>query len=329
MKTAVIGLGWWGKVIVKNLYNSKKINVVCGVDKDLSGIIDFGREYDIELREEYESVLEDKDIESVILATPNRLHHKHIIEAVKKGKHVFCEKPLTLSSKDAKNAIDYCNQNDVILGLGHERRFESAMKSLFKHVDSGAIGKVLHVETNFSHNLFGNLKQDNWRFNPLDAPGGGFTARGIHLTDFMVHMFGRAKRVYSTMSSIAYDHPRIDTMSANIEFQNGITGIVSVSIATPFYGRYTVFGEEGWIEAREINNFEHNDPGELVLCMKDGKRLVTSHPHSNTVLENFEAWYDAIKNNARYPITPQEMLANIEIFEAIVDSGASGRVIGI
>ena len=98
---------------------------------------------------------------------------------------------------------------------------------------------------------------------------------------------------------------------------------------TPFYGRYTVFGEEGWIEAREINNFEHNDPGELVLCMKDGKRLVTSHPHSNTVLENFEAWYDAIKNNARYPITPQEMLANIEIFEAIVDSGASGRVIDI
>tara|TARA_Y100000590_G_scaffold464719_1_gene634866 strand:+ start:7364 stop:8353 length:990 start_codon:yes stop_codon:yes gene_type:complete len=329
MKTAVIGLGWWGKVIVKNLHKSKKINVVCGADKDLSKLRDFGNEYDIELRDNYNSVIQDKDIEAVILATPNRLHHTHIIEAAKKGKHVFCEKPLTLSSKDARDAINYCDQNNIILGLGHERRFESAMKSLFKHVNSGDIGKVLHVETNFSHNLFGNLKQDNWRFNPLDAPGGGFTARGIHLTDFMVHMFGRAKRVYSTMSSIAYDQPRIDTMSANIEFQNGITGIVSVSIATPFYGRYTVFGDKGWIEAREINNFEHNDPGELVLCIKDGKRVVTSHPHSNTVLENFEAWYDAIKNDLSYPITSNEMLANIEIFEAIVESGASGMAVDI
>ena len=68
------------------------------------------------------------------------------------------------------------------------------MKSLFDHVARGDIGRVLHVETNFSHDLFDNLSKDNWRFNPKDAPGGGFTARGIHLTDFMVHMFGGAKR---------------------------------------------------------------------------------------------------------------------------------------
>ena len=215
------------------------------------------------------------------------------------------------------------------MGLGHERRFEPAMKSLFDHVAQGDIGKVLHVETNFSHDLFDNLSEDNWRFNPKDAPGGGFTARGIHLTDFMVHMFGGAKRVYSTMSSIAYEKPRIDTMSANIEFINGITGIVSVSIATPFYGRYTVFGDEGWIEAREINNFEHDDPGELVLCKKGGERIITTHAHTNTVLENFELWHDASIGGQDYPITSEEMLANIEIFEAIVKSGDTGEVVDI
>ena len=54
-------------------------------------------------------------------------------------------------------------------------------------------------------------------------------------------------------------------MSANIEFSNGITGIVSVSIATPFMGRYTAFGDKGLDEAREINNFEHDDPGISLL----------------------------------------------------------------
>ena len=329
MRAAVVGLGWWGKVIVKNLAKSKKINVVCGVDQDLSQLKEFGVEYNIELRNSYASVLSDASIDSVILATPNRLHHTHIIDAAKAGKFIFCEKPLCLNSENAREAIRSCKENGIVLGLGHERRFEPAMKSLFDHVARGDIGRGLHVETNFSHDLFDNLSKDNWRFNPKDAPGGGFTARGIHLTDFMVHMFGGAKRVYSTMSSIAYEKPRIDTMSANIEFSNGITGIVSVSIATPFYGRYTVFGDKGWIEAREINNFEHDDPGELVFCKQGGERIITTHPHTNTVLENFELWHDACVNSQDYPITPEEMIANIEIFEAIVKSGEMGEIVDI
>ena len=329
MRAAVVGLGWWGKVIVKNLAKSKKINVVCGVDQDLSQLKEFGVEYNIELRNSYASVLSDASIDSVILATPNRLHHTHIIDAAESGKFIFCEKPLCLNSENAREAIRSCKENGIVLGLGHERRFEPAMKSLFDHVARGDIGRVLHVETNFSHDLFDNLSKDNWRFNPKDAPGGGFTARGIHLTDFMVHMFGGAKRVYSTMSSIAYEKPRIDTMSANIEFSNGITGIVSVSIATPFYGRYTVFGDKGWIEAREINNFEHDDPGELVFCKQGGERIITNHPHTNTVLENFELWHDACVNNQDYPITQEEMVANIEIFEAIVKSGETGEIVDI
>tara|TARA_Y100000768_G_scaffold90110_1_gene64842 strand:+ start:3302 stop:4291 length:990 start_codon:yes stop_codon:yes gene_type:complete len=329
MRAAVVGLGWWGKVIVKNLAKSKKINVVCGVDQDLSQLKEFGVEYNIELRNSYASVLSDASIDSVILATPNRLHHTHIIDAAEAGKFIFCEKPLCLTSENAREAIRSCKENGIVLGLGHERRFEPAMKSLFDHVARGDIGRVLHVETNFSHDLFDNLSKDNWRFNPKDAPGGGFTARGIHLTDFMVHMFGGAKRVYSTMSSIAYEKPRIDTMSANIEFSNGITGIVSVSIATPFYGRYTVFGDKGWIEAREINNFEHDDPGELVFCKQGGERIITTHPHTNTVLENFELWHDACFNSQDYPITSEEMVANIEIFEAIVKSGEMGEIVDI
>ena len=329
MRAAVVGLGWWGKVIVKNLAKSDKINVVCGVDQDLSQLKEFGVEYNIELRDRYASVLSDASIDSVILATPNRLHHTHIIEAAEASKFIFCEKPLCLNSENAKEAIRSCKENGIVLGLGHERRFEPAMKSLFDHVARGDIGRVLHVETNFSHDLFDNLSKDNWRFNPKDAPGGGFTARGIHLTDFMVHMFGGAKRVYSTMSSIAYKKPRIDTMSANIEFKNGITGIVSVSIATPFYGRYTVFGDKGWIEAREINNFEHDDPGELVICKQGGERIITTHPHTNTVLENFELWHDACVNSQDYPITQEEMMANIEIFEAIVKSGETGEIVDI
>ncbi|MFQ3361387.1 MAG: putative dehydrogenase [Alphaproteobacteria bacterium] len=329
MRTAVIGLGWWGKVIVKNLYDSEKINITHGVDPFGDKMDDFAKEYGIEILSDYTQALENKDIDAIILATPNKLHHENIIEAVNAGKQVFCEKPLALSVDGAKKALDVCAKNNITLGLGHERRYEPAMKRLFKYITDGSIGKILHVETNFSHDLFKTLDNDNWRFSNEDAPGGGFTARGIHLTDFMVSMFGSAKRVYSTMSSIAYDAPRIDTMAANIEFENGITGIVSVSIATPFYGRFTVFGDKGWVEAREVNNFEHDDPGELIYCDLNGKRTITKHAHTNTVKENFESWADAVLGNGTYMITPGQMIANIEIFEAIVKSGNSKKIIDI
>ena len=157
MRAAVVGLGWWGKVIVKNLAKSDKINVVCGVDQDLSNLKQFGVDYNIQLSDSYTSILSDHSIDSVILATPNRLHHTHIIAAAEAGKFIFCEKPLCLNAENAEEAIRACRKNGIILGLGHERRFEPAMKSLFDHVAQGDIGKVLHVETNFSHDFRSDL----------------------------------------------------------------------------------------------------------------------------------------------------------------------------
>ena len=62
MRAAVVGLGWWGKVIVKNLAKSDKINVVCGVDQDLSNLKKFGVDYNIQLSDSYTSVLSDPNI---------------------------------------------------------------------------------------------------------------------------------------------------------------------------------------------------------------------------------------------------------------------------
>ena len=141
MRTAVIGLGWWGKVIVKNLYDSEKINITHGVDPFGDKMDDFSKEYGIEILSDYTQALENKDIDAIILATPNKLHHENIIEAVNAGKQVFCEKPLALSVDGAKKALDVCAKNNITLGLGHERRYEPAMKRLFKYITDGSIGK--------------------------------------------------------------------------------------------------------------------------------------------------------------------------------------------
>jgi predicted dehydrogenase len=329
MRAAVVGLGWWGRNVLGNLADSERIEVTHGVDPAHNSVAELAGKYGIRLVGDYDEVIDDPAVDAVILTSPNTLHETQVIKAAKAGKQIFCEKPLTLSVEGAKRMLDACDRAGITLGLGHERRWEPAMEEVFRLVREKAIGSTLQVETNFSHNLFNKLAPDNWRFDSVASPGGGFTARAIHLTDFMVSMFGRASRVWATTASIAYAPPRIDTLAAHITFANGISALLGTSIATPFYGRFTVYGDQGWVEHREFTNSEDDVPAELILSDVNANRTVSQHAVINTVKANFEDWARAVETGSAYRIKPDEMLANMEIFEGVVRSSRTGKVVEI
>jgi len=329
MRAAVFGLGWWGKRIIVSLAGSDKITITHGIDPAPAGREDFMREHGVTLSDDVDAAFADPEIDAVIIATPNSLHEPLVLRAVKAGKQVFCEKPLALNVASAKRMLDACGKAGVVLGIGHERRFEPALVDMKQKVDAGVIGRPLHVETNFSHSIFGSAISGTWRFDPKEAPGAGFTGRGIHLTDYFVWMFGRAKTVWAVTTGLASKPPATDTVSAHITFENGMTGMIGVLTTTPFYGRFTVFGTEGWIEVIEPSNAESDDPQELIVCDDKAKRAVTKYPRTNSVRDNFEAWADAVACRAPYLFTPEQMLANIEIFEAIVTSAERHHTVEI
>ncbi len=320
MRATVVGLGWWGKQITNCLADSERISVTHGVDPFQDGLDDFAAENSLILEADFDAVLANPDIDAVILATPHSAHEEQVVKAAEAGKQVFCEKPLALTSEGARRMIAACDKAGIILGLGHERRWEPAMEELRRRVVGGSIGRLLHVETNFSHDIFAGLAADNWRLSPSDAPAGGMTALGIHLTDFLVSLVGPARTVFARTGSIAFEPPLTDTVAAHVTFASGITGLLTVLLTTPFYGRFTVFGDQGWIELREISNVDVDDPAELIICDRSGRREVSMHPVVNTVRMNFEAWAAAVEGEGDYRIKPSEMVANIGLLEAIVTS---------
>ena len=104
---------------------------------------------------------------------------------------------------------------------------------------------------------------------------------------------------------------------------------MTVLITTPFYGRLTIFGDQGWIELREISNVDVDDPAELIICDSNGRRDVSLHPVVNTVRMNFEAWAAAVEGDGEYRIKPSEMVANIALLEAIVNSAKAQKAVEI
>ncbi|MGH6922746.1 MAG: Gfo/Idh/MocA family protein [Propylenella sp.] len=331
MRVAVAGLGWWGRQIIGCLSKSPRFEVMYGVDPAPADDIESFRAKHppFRLASHLDEVLADPAVEGVILATPHALHEEQALRVVAAGKNLFCEKPLTMTGAGAARIVDACRRAGKVLGIGHERRFEPAFEELQAMVEAGALGKLLLLEANASHDLFRKLSPSTWRLNSEHAPAGLMTALGIHLTDLFVHMAGPAAEVRARTTTMILKPPAEDFMSADIIFKSGVRAkITSVSV-TPFYSRVTAFGDKGWAEIVAEANVDQGKPTVLTRVDQGGRRSTVYKP-TDTVTQNFEAWADAVAGRAPYRFTPEELVENIRIFEAIVRSsrndGAAERL---
>ena len=116
-----------------------------------------------------------------------------------------------------------------------------------------------------------------------------------------------------------------DIVSVQLEFAGGATGYLVAISATPFYGRLTVFGADGWLEARDDAHVEQGGISRLTVCDAAGRRTETAFEPYDAVRANFEAWAAAVGGAGDYRFRPEQMFQNIATLEAIVRSAASGR----
>src|SRR5262245_41611215 len=119
VRVAVVGLGWWGRIIVGLLGSSSKLVAVKGVDPDPRAA-EFAHARDLAHSADYQDALRDPSVDAVVLCTPHSLHCEQIVAAANARKHVFCEKPLSLSRAEVLRAIEAVQVNGVRLAVGHE-----------------------------------------------------------------------------------------------------------------------------------------------------------------------------------------------------------------
>src|SRR6266540_2970125 len=142
LRTAIVGLGWWGKMLVNSSHGKGDVEFVLAQTRTKSAAEQFCREKGIRLIEDYDGVLADKSVQAVVLATPHSQHGEQVRRAAAAGKHVFCEKPFTLTAQDAESAIAATQKAGVVLAVGFNRRFHPSMAELRKRVHDGSLGDV-------------------------------------------------------------------------------------------------------------------------------------------------------------------------------------------
>jgi predicted dehydrogenase len=320
INVAIAGFGWWGQHMVRRLESNPVIHVRLVVDP-ADDRREQVRELGLRAVADFDAALADPSIDAVILTTPNLMHESQVVAAAAAGKHVFCEKPLGLTGESARNSVAACQAAGVILGIGHERRFEPALQRVRDLVRDGALGTVMHAEAAFSHDKLANVPAGDWRTSKTVSPAAGMTAMGIHLSDFFISLFGRVKTVQALTADRILGWETGDVVSVQLGFEAGMTASFSAILATPHFIRCHVFGSNQWVEVR--NDTHPDTPGgvaELVLARTGQPHQTERYEWTDTVVANLEAFAAAISGEAEYPYTSDEMVHNIEVLEAVAQS---------
>lgn len=197
IKAAIVGLGWWGRTIVDSVHGkSDKIAFVAANTRTRGKAEEFCRDKKIDLRDDLDAILKDPAIDAVVYTTPHSQHEEHIRLAAQAGKHVFVEKPFTLTVASARAAIAAVNQAGVVLGIDYQRRFHPSIGEIRARVRDGRLGTVgfCIAEATAPSGLF--LPKESWRTNPAETPVGAMTGIGVHLVDGFIDLCGEIVEVY-------------------------------------------------------------------------------------------------------------------------------------
>ncbi len=323
INAAIVGIGWWGQKIVTAVQGkSTRMHFIRGVSKEPDEVRAFATRHGIELSTEIKDVLADPRVQAVVLATPHSLHTEQIVACAKAGKAVFCEKPLALKEADARRSVEACQHAGVLLGIGTNKRFWPCMRELRRVVDSGVLGRMLHIEGHYSNENTGK-HFSSWRTNPDEAPAAGLTGSGIHVLDALVSYAGPARRVHAQVLSLQPQPSPLDTITVMFEFERAghrMSGTLAAIRSTPFYWRIHVFGDAGSAEALGEN--------ELVVRLNGKPPERFTYEPVDSLAAEFEAFADAVAGRVTYPISGDEMIATIAAFDAVVASVNRARLSG-
>jgi predicted dehydrogenase len=321
LRAAIVGAGRWGTRLLESVEGSAKIRFVSAVTRNPDVLQPLASRFGLSLTSRYADVLSDPDLAAVVLSTPHSQHAEEIIAAAKAGKHVFVEKPFTLTRESAEAAIEACRKAGVTLAVGFNRRYMPSYAEMQRRVAAGEIGMLRHLEGNFSGPASYQTEPGNWRSNQVESPGGSMTARGCHVLYAMVHLAGRATEVFAASERLQHEIDVDDTTSCQLRFAGGATGsLATLHAATRFY-RLHVFGAKGALELR----------GDTALDLFDLEGNVRRLTFEAIDKERaaLEAFADAVAAGVKFVIAPEEIVNVVAGTESVAASARSGRAVRI
>ena len=182
------------------------------------------------------------------------MHGAQVVAAAAAGKHVFCEKPFTLTKREAEDAVAAVKKAGVTLGARLQPALHPEMIKLRDMIRSGELGTILHVEATmtFPNVLF--INPGHWRADPHETPLGGLMPMGVHAVDGMIDLCGPIDHVFAQSFRRAAPIDADDTTSILFRMKEGMSGYLGTMTTTGPGFSFQVFGSKGWLRLEGVTH---------------------------------------------------------------------------
>jgi len=333
IRAGIVGLGRWGRALVDAVAGkSDDIRFVRATTRTRAGAEEFCRERRIAVADSYDEILRAPDIDAVVLATPHSQHEAQALAAIAAGKHVFVEKPLTLDHDSALVVADAARKAGLVLAVGFTRRFHPSIAELRLRARDGRLGSIVAMVAQHTTSTAQFIAPDNWRASAEEAPGGAFTAVGVHALDHMIELAGRVRDV-RCVTARNYPGPSDDTTTIMLRFEAGASGLLFGSVATATNFEFTAYGTNGLVEISrpDLSHFRFVPtataaPTGVIAAPADH---ILQFPGFDMLHAEMTAFARAIRDATPYPVPIADVLHGMAVFDAVVESAKCGEIVAV
>lgn len=327
VRTAFVGTGWWGSELAEAANRTGgRIEVVLGCGLDEGERASFGRRFGCAVTHDFADVLSDQAVEAIVLATPHLMHIGQIVAAAAAGKHVLVEKPLSTTLAGALMAVEAARSSSIVLAVGHNRRLLSQVDQLKGLVERGTLGHLLHVEANFSTAEAIALPPGHWRTSPDECPGGAMTVLGVHVIDWLHHLFGPVSEVAAHFAHRGTRVPMDDVATARLAFSNGLSASLVCLYSAPYTNRFVIHGSEATVSVVGVRPDSKADRPSFTIVHRSGEMENRPIPFIDTLALQLERFAGAIRGVGTPAVSGAQGACNVTVLDAIVGSArAEGR----
>ncbi|HEY9243462.1 MAG TPA: Gfo/Idh/MocA family oxidoreductase [Streptosporangiaceae bacterium] len=194
VRLAAVGLGRWARVLARAYVGSQVAELASCFSRNPERRQAFAADFGCGQDESLAALLRRDDIDGIVITAPNDQHAAIIEAAAAYGKHVYTEKPAAVALADLRRIRAAVLGSGIVFACGHSARRLAGLRVIKGLLDSGEAGTPSMVEAVFGNERGLELKEGDWRADPVQTPGGPLTQLGIHQIDNLQYLLGPARR---------------------------------------------------------------------------------------------------------------------------------------
>ena len=301
----IVGFGKMGRIRADAVEQSGRGQVVSVYDPDASTD-------DYHVVDSADAVIEDDRLEAVFVCTPNYLNPPLTIQALRAGKHVFCEKPPAFSAAELEEVREVEAATGKALMYGFNHRHHSSVKYMKTLIESGEYGNILWMRGRYGKSVDPSFAEE-WRANPELSGGGILIDQGIHMLDLFLHLGGNFDEVRAFVSNLYWNMEIEDNVFAIL--RDSETGRVASLHSTMTQWRHLfsleVFLSKGYLVLNGLKTSSGTYGDEILSIAKnrttapaatwEDEERITYHVNTSWRSE-VDHFFDAIEHGGRIEI---------------------------